>query len=84
MTTYKLFYLKDFEYDYDDELKSIINNYHDKDIVIKVGETENIKNEWNIIKNLRKFGGKIKKTQKSHKKNKKSYKKHKKSHKKHH
>ncbi len=53
MTTYKIFYLKDFEYDYDDELKNIINNH--QDIVIKVGEIENIKNEWKIIKNLRKY-----------------------------
>lgn len=56
MTAYKLFYLKDYEYDFDNELKLIINTWgKDKDIVIKVGETEDIKNEWQIIKNLKKY-----------------------------
>lgn len=55
MTTYKLFYLKDYEYNFDDELKSLIQKYNDKDLVIKIGEIEDIKKEWNIIKNLRKY-----------------------------
>ncbi len=55
MTTYKLFYLKDYEYTYDNELKLIINNYHNNNIVIKVGDIENIKKEWKIIRNVKKY-----------------------------
>ncbi len=53
MTTYKIFYLKDYEYD--EEIKSIINNNNNNNIVIKIGNIEDIKYEWNIIKNLRKY-----------------------------
>ncbi len=51
---YKLFYLKDFEYDYDDELKSIIKDINEN-IVMKTGPVDTIKYEWNIIKNLKKY-----------------------------
>ncbi len=54
MLSHKIFYLKDYEYEFDDELKNIINPYK-VNMVIKVGEKEDIIYEWNIIKNLRKY-----------------------------
>lgn len=53
---YKLFYFKDCEYNFNDTLKSIIDNINiNIDIVIKIGDIDTIKYEWNIIKNLRKY-----------------------------
>ncbi len=53
MLSNKIFYLKDNEFKLDDELKGIINS--NTNIVIKVGEKDEIIYEWNIIKNLRKY-----------------------------
>ena len=53
MLSNKIFYLKDNELKLDDELKALINS--NTNIVIKIGEKDEIIYEWNIIKNLRKY-----------------------------